>query len=98
MKGMVPMFENLPQDNLPRVEKTMLQCQIEELMKQKGVTLVDVQEVTQIPWSTLHYWATGGSPIADKSKRILKLARYFGVSLEELLFGKDTDPQESKTA
>jgi len=56
------------------------------LRDQKGVRDAEVAKATGIPYSTLSDWKAGRyTPKVDK---LMKLADYFGVKLEELLKGE----------
>lgn len=66
---------------------------LKRLLREKRKTLKEVSRETDIPYSTLHTWHENRQP-----KDILKaqrLARYFEVSLHELLFG-EADAREEK--
>lgn len=60
-----------------------------ELMKSKGVKAKDVTEHAGLGHGAITNWKTGRSkPNMDA---IIKLATYFGVSADYLLFGKEHD-------
>lgn len=57
---------------------------LKRVLNERRMTLKEVSEETKIPYSTLHTWLENRQP-----KDIVKaqtLARYFSISLEELLF------------
>ncbi len=55
------------------------------LSKEKGVTVTKVASEIGIAKSTLHGWVEGVTP--KNLNTIIKLAKYFGVTLNELLLG-----------
>lgn len=57
--------------------------EFERLCKEKGVTAYKVCQDTGIARSTISDWKTGRS--TPKWDKMLKLAEYFGVPLEQLL-------------
>lgn len=93
----IPMFENLPMDNPDAKKKfstpdNRLQEMMIILIARRKVQLVDIHEATEIPWSTLMSWYRGIAKGQVADKRLLKLAQYFGVTLEYLCFGIGEDP------
>ena len=63
----------------------------DKLRKNAGFTLAEVSKRTNIAPSTLTDWRAGRyTPKADKLKRIADL---FGVSVEYLMTGKDTEKE-----
>lgn len=55
----------------------------EKIIKERGISLYRVSKDTGIPYSTLNDWKNGKSkPKVDK---LIKIATYLGVSLDELL-------------
>lgn len=58
-----------------------------KLLKEKGVRTSDVCKATGIVASTFSDWKKGKS--APKQEKLMKIADYFGVSLEYLMTGKD---------
>jgi hypothetical protein len=85
--------EQLPQTDEPKkVEKVnCLQDQLLDLMNERGVSLAEIQASTGIPWGTLMAWHDGkfGSQLADKN--LLRLAQFFKVPLEFLVYGLGSD-------
>lgn len=56
------------------------------LLEERGVTVAEVSRQTGIPFSTLSMWKSRRDTNAKLSlDNAAKLARYFGVSLEEFL-------------
>jgi transcriptional regulator with XRE-family HTH domain len=55
----------------------------EALKEKKGVTDYQVSKDTGIPRSTISEWSSG--KYIPKIDKLLKLAEYFGVSVEDLL-------------
>ena len=64
---------------------------LKKLLRERGVSATLVCESKGIPKSTLSEWASGRNPKLDES--IVKLARFFGVSVEFLITGKH--PEET---
>lgn len=56
-------------------------------MSERGVAAKVVSKATGIPTSTLSEWTGGRQP--KLSDDVLKLARFFGVSIEYLITGKE---------
>lgn len=86
----IPGFDELPVDASAKKEsvaRNKLQVIFIMLLNQKGVLLSDVSRATGIPLSTLQDWYKGQSDYHFADIRLLKLARYFNVSMEYLLFG-----------
>ncbi len=63
-------------------------------MQERKVTAKIVCNATGIPKSTLSEWLTGRQPKLDES--IVRLARFFGVSVERLICGEE--PEEETCA
>ena len=61
----------------------------ERLCKEKGVTPYRVGEVTGIKSSTFYGWKTG--KYTPKQEKLQKIADYFGVSVEYLMTGEETE-------
>lgn len=59
-----------------------------KLLKEKGVRTSDVCKATGIVASTFSDWKKGKS--TPKQEKLMKIADYFGVSLEYLMTGKDS--------
>lgn len=59
-----------------------------KLLDEKGVTAYKVGKATGIGGSTFTDWKTGRS--VPKQEKLQKIADYFGVSLEYLMTGKDS--------
>lgn len=64
------------------------------LMKERGVTLRVISKVTGVPTSTLSEWTAGRDP--KLGEPIMKVARFFGVSLEFLVTGHDPNEEAVK--
>jgi len=58
---------------------------LKKLMQARGVSAAVVCSATSIPKSSLSEWLAGRQPKLDES--IVKLARFFGVSVEYLITG-----------
>ena len=61
-----------------------------KLLNEKGVTAYKVGKATGIAGSTFTDWKNGRS--VPKQEKLQKIADFFGVSLEYLMTGKDTQP------
>lgn len=61
---------------------------LKRLISEKGITLRQLAKETGVPQATLSsYLAKGGT---SKPEHIHALAKFFGCSMEVLLFGQDT--------
>ena len=75
-------------ENIPMVK---FQTTLKLLMEEKGVTASSVARSTGIAKSTLSEWLAGRKPLLDEN--IVKLARFFGVSVERLITGEDAETE-----
>jgi len=95
-----PMFEELPTDNPDGSKKkrspNILQEILSELMNSRGVEMADIHKATGVPYPTLCDWCFGNVQTQKLDRNILKLAQFFNVSIEYLVYGigSDTDPFE----
>lgn len=64
---------------------------LKKLMQERGVSAAVVCSATSIPKSSLSEWLAGRQPKMDES--IIRLAKFFGVSVEFLICGKH--PEET---
>jgi transcriptional regulator with XRE-family HTH domain len=62
---------------------------LKRLMKERGVTARVLSKATAIPASTISEWSGGREP--KLSEPVVKLARFFGVTLEFLVMGKEQE-------
>ena len=60
-----------------------------QLCQRKGVTVYQVCRATGIPSSTMSDWKSGRS--VPKLEKMMMIADYFGVSLDYLVTGKETE-------
>ena len=65
-----------------------------KLMRERGVTARVISQATGIPASTLSEWTGGRDPKLNGA--VVKLAKFFGVSLEFLVSG--TEPEHGLVA
>lgn len=72
------------------VKKTKLADTLNELMKSKPISSRALSKATGVPQSTLSHLLSGRS--SQKPEYLLALAKFFGVSLEYLIFGEDRQP------
>jgi transcriptional regulator with XRE-family HTH domain len=64
---------------------------LKHLMKSQGVSVRVLSQATGVPSSTISEWTAGREP--KLSEPVVKLARYFSVSLEYLVTGKEPEPE-----
>ncbi len=60
-------------------------------MEERGVSAAAVSQATGIPKSTLSEWLGQRTPVLDES--LVRLCRFFGVSLEFLITGESPEEQ-----
>ncbi len=65
----------------------------EKLLRERGVTAYKVAKDTGIGTATLSNWKNG--KYTPKQDKMQKLADYFGVSIDYLMTGKDSTPEET---
>lgn len=65
----------------------------EKLLRERGVTAYKVAKDTGIGTATLSNWKNG--KYTPKQDKMQKLADYFGVSIDYLMTGKDSAPEET---
>lgn len=63
---------------------------LKSLLDKRGITARVLSEAIEVPKSTLSEWTAGREP--KLSEQIIRLARFFGVSVEYLITG--THPEE----
>ena len=66
---------------------------VEKLLKDRGEKIVDLAAATGISNSTLSDWKRG--KYVPKMDKMQKIADYFGISVDYLLTGKDTEKESS---
>ncbi len=66
---------------------------LKDLLKRRGLTIQELSGLVGVSPSTIKTWLGGSSPRSWEDVR--KVARYFGVSLEYLLFGESDNDKES---
>ena len=64
---------------------------LKKLMSKKKLTIAEVSRETAIPASTISEWCNGREPLF--SNNLIKLAKYFNISLEQLLTGSTKEEQ-----
>lgn len=62
----------------------------DELRRKKGVSAAEVARATGIDGGTFTHWKKG--EYAPKTEKLRKIADYFGVTVDYLMTGDDTDP------
>lgn len=65
----------------------------EKLLRERGVTAYKVAKDTGIGTATLSNWKNG--KYTPKQDKMQKLADYFGVTIDYLMTGKDSAPEET---
>ena len=68
----------------------------QKLLDEKGIKNADVSRATGISNMTLSDWKNGKS--TPKQDKLMKIADYFGVSLDYLMTGKDISAPQELTA
>ena len=63
-----------------------------KLLKEKKLKPIDVSKATGISPATLSDWKTGKSK--PKQDKLIKIADYFGVTVDYLMTGQDNSPTE----
>jgi len=67
---------------------------LKRLMKDRGVSTRVITQATGIPSSTISEWTAGREP--KLGEPVLRLARFFGVSLEYLVTGREPEQEVIK--
>ncbi len=62
---------------------------LQSLMKEKGISITELAKQTRIAKSSIHGFLNGAEPPLSKIK---SLSEYFGVSMDFLCTGKESDP------
>jgi transcriptional regulator with XRE-family HTH domain len=68
----------------------MLDKKLKALLKSKNMSVTELAKATGVPKTNIQQWMTGSSPNIVQAD---KVAAYFGISLEELVF--DRKPKNS---
>lgn len=87
-------FFDMPKEPGKVQIKNCLSFILNELMKEKNVTLSQIQQATGIPWSTLSNMKNGKRKTQRTSENILALAKFFNVTIDYLCFGIGEDGTE----
>lgn len=61
------------------------------LMEERGVSAAVLAKAVAVPKSTMSEWLAGRKPMLDDS--IVRLARFFGVSVERLITGAEPEQE-----
>lgn len=69
------------------MKKLKLSGVLKQLIDEKGVSVREVGRACNIPQSTMNNFLSGRGP--HRPEQIHALAKFFGVSMEKLLFGED---------
>lgn len=70
------------------MSKIQIQKTLEKFIKDKGISARELSRQTKIPQSTINNFLSGKGP--QKPEQILILAKFFGTTMEFLLFGEDS--------
>lgn len=73
----------------------MLSTRLKELRKKNGITQIDFAKAFNISTGTIGNWETGARE--PDTQTLLKIANYFGVTVDYLLGESDTPDKPSKT-
>lgn len=73
----------------------MLSSRLKELRKKNGITQVDFAKAFNISTGTIGNWETGARE--PDAQTLLKIANYFGVTVDYLLGETDTPEKSTKT-
>lgn len=68
---------------------------VTQLVKERGTSLKEIAKECGVPYQTLHKWVKEGRQPTDLV-RVKRLANYFKVDLEYLLFGQSRRPPLEK--
>lgn len=63
--------------------------QLRELLRSRGMTAADLSRVTGIPKQSISDWLAGVTP--RDLKRLKKVAEYFGVTVDQIVFGDNNN-------
>lgn len=66
----------------------ILSQQLKLLLNSKDITVAQLSRATSVPAKTVYHWLHGQSP--RNLVQVKKIADYFGVTLDYLLFGQMT--------
>lgn len=72
------------------MKKAKLDKTLRKLMQDRGVSTRVLAQATGVPQSTVSAMCAGRS--TQKPEHLLSLAKFFGVSIEHLVFGEDSSP------
>jgi transcriptional regulator with XRE-family HTH domain len=64
----------------------ILNQQLKHLLSTRDITVAQLSRATEVPAKTIYHWLHGQSP--RNLVQVKKIADYFGVSLDFLLFGQ----------
>jgi len=73
----------------------ILKRQLRELLHQHDVTVVQIARRTGVPAKTIYHWLNGQKP--SHLEHIYKLAKYFHVTIDYLIFGDGSSEAQSLT-
>lgn len=69
------------------MEPVKLQSTLKRLMEERQISIRSLSKKTGVPHTTISFWLRRGG--GGKPEHIRAVARFFGVSMETLLFGED---------
>jgi transcriptional regulator with XRE-family HTH domain len=64
----------------------MLAETLRRLLDERGISIAELSRKTEVPKSNINTWLQGASPNIEQAD---KVARYFGVTMEYLVFGRE---------
>jgi transcriptional regulator with XRE-family HTH domain len=67
----------------------MIDKKLKALMKSRNISATDLSKETGVPRTTIQQWLTGSSPNIMQAD---KIASYFNVTIEELVFDRKPKP------
>ncbi|HMN70018.1 MAG TPA: helix-turn-helix transcriptional regulator [Bdellovibrionales bacterium] len=72
------------------MKKSKMSTVLRQLMEQRKISASKLSRETSVPAATLNSFLHGGK--STKPEHLLALSRFFGISIEQLLFG-EIEPQ-----
>ena len=63
----------------------MIEKKLKELLDKHNLSVAQLARHTEVPKTNIQGWLTGSSPNISQA---YKVAEYFGITIEELCFGK----------
>lgn len=73
--------------------KSVFSQNLNEILKERGISLRLTAQLAEIPYTALHDWAAGGTSPSNL-EAVDRLARELGVTFEFLCLGRELRPVE----